>query len=563
MKESGARVMETENTTRVCLSLCEPRAAALCDSMRRADPRADLLELRLDGFAAPDERQEIDNLCRCFDRLDSTVDEKLLARPLIFTLRPREQGGSSHLAQKERLELILRCVRAASAARVRCGSSFVKDFIDLELDAAEACARREAMTGETVCDWTQTICSFHDFNGVPENLEGILRRMKNTPARILKIAVAVQESVDGLMVFQLLRRNADEAVEQANSNERRELIALAMNDAGKWTRVLGVARGSFLTYAATGEMHTTAPGQTTVAELHDLYRIKRIDARTVVTGIIGAPVAHSLSPQMHNEAFAVRKLNYVYLPFQVADLSQFIKRFAARRTREIDFNLRGLSVTAPHKTRIIPYLDRVSQRAREIGAVNTITIEDGELCGDNTDAAGFLVPLCEKMSIERASVAVRGAGGAARAAVWSLRRAGARVTVFARRLEKAKALADEFGADAALLTADARFGKFDVIVNTTPLGTIGELINEAPARRAQLSGARLAYDLVYNPCETLFLREAAAAGVETLGGLQMLVEQAARQFEMWTNESAPRVEMLAAARAALGESEKAHNAEGE
>lgn len=563
MKESGARVMETGNTTRVCLSLCEPRAAALCDSMRRADSRADLLELRLDGFAAHDERQEIDNLCRRFECFDHAKDGKLLARPLIFTLRPKEQGGGSHLAPKERLELILRCVRAASAARLRIRSPFVKDFIDLELDAVEACAQQEAMTGETVCDWSQTICSFHDFNGVPENLEGILQRMKGTPARILKIAVAAQESVDGLAIFQLLRLNADEVDEKVSSKERHELIALAMNDAGKWTRVLGASRGSFLTYAATDHKCQTAPGQTTVAELHDLYRINRINKQTVVTGIIGSPVAHSLSPQMHNRAFAARKLNYIYLPFQVADLSQFIKRFITPRTREFNINLRGLSVTAPHKTAIIPYLDRVSRRAKEIGAINTITIEEGELCGDNTDAAGFIIPLHEKMSVERADVAVLGAGGAARAVVWSLSRAGAHVTVFARRLEKAKALADEFGTDAAPLTSDARFGKFDVIVNTTPLGTVGELVNESPARRAQLSGAHLAYDLVYNPHETLFLREAAAAGLETLGGLQMLVEQAAGQFEMWTNENAPRTEMLDAARAWLVESEKANDAEGE
>jgi shikimate dehydrogenase len=189
----------------------------------------------------------------------------------------------------------------------------------------------------------------------------------------------------------------------------------------------------------------------------------------------------------------------------------------------------------------------VKPSAREIGAVNTIVIEGDELHGYNTDAPAFISPLQSKIkNLRDARVAIIGAGGAARSALWSLRKEEARVVVFARRPDRAQALARNFDANAEHL-AGANFDGFDLVVNATPLGTRGDSETETPVVAAQLRGAHLAYDLVYNPTDTRFLREAAQAGCEVVGGLEMLVAQATAQFKLWTGEDAPLEVMRAAA----------------
>jgi shikimate dehydrogenase len=263
-----------------------------------------------------------------------------------------------------------------------------------------------------------------------------------------------------------------------------------------------------------------------------------INERTLVTGLVGSPVSHSLSPRIHNSAFAALGLDAVYIPFDVADVSDFIIRLTRPSTREFSWSLRGLSVTAPHKTTVMPCLDWIEKTAREIGAVNTVVIEGDELRGYNTDAAAAIKPLEGLLNLRGARVAVIGAGGAARALLWSLREAGARTTVFARDVERARAAARNFGAETARIEG-ASFDGFDLVVNATPLGTRGEREDETAATASQLRGARVAYDLVYNPRETRFLREASAAGCTTVGGLAMLVAQAAAQFKLWTGTDAP------------------------
>jgi shikimate dehydrogenase len=180
-------------------------------------------------------------------------------------------------------------------------------------------------------------------------------------------------------------------------------------------------------------------------------------------------------------------------------------------------------------------------------------VEDGALSGYNTDAGAFIRPLETKVSnLSRARVAVLGAGGAASAALWSLRQVGASVTLFARDGAKGRALAEKFDAGWKDLF-DASFAGYDAVVNATPVGTARHFDEQTLATAEQLRGARLAYDLVYNPTDTRFLREARAAGCETLGGLAMLVAQAVDQFELWTGETAPEDVMYEAARKALAQ----------
>jgi shikimate dehydrogenase len=196
-------------------------------------------------------------------------------------------------------------------------------------------------------------------------------------------------------------------------------------------------------------------------------------------------------------------------------------------------------------------LDWIDPVAEGIGAVNTIVVHNEELHGYNTDARGVIKPLAEKFGeLRGAHCAVLGAGGAARGVLWGLQQESAELTIFARNNERAAILAKEFDVGFEPL-AEARFDGFDVVINTTPLGTFGEFETETAATARQLGGARLVYDLVYNPTETLFLREAKDAGCETLGGLSMLIAQGAEQFKLWTGADGPEDVMWEAAERAL------------
>ncbi|HLL75557.1 MAG TPA: shikimate dehydrogenase [Pyrinomonadaceae bacterium] len=501
---------------RLCVPAAAERAGDLPAAVARAARLADLVELRLDYLE--DDRE----LRAARDYLHTLLRDRPL--PLVLTLRPAEQGGRRELTTAARLDFW-----SALARDLRERQTRPPDFVDLELDLLEDRAHSERL--RELRDGCPVICSHHAFAGPLPELEPLYERMAATGARVLKIAVAAHDAIDCLPVLRLLERAR---------RDGRALVALAMSDAGLLTRVLGPARGAFLAYAAADEASATAPGQASAEDLRGLYRFDRLGAATQICGLVGSPVAHSLSPQIHNAAFAALGLDAVYIPFEVRDLRAFMRRMIDPRTRELDWRLRGLSVTAPHKSGIIDALDSVDESAREIGAVNTILIEDdNELRGYNTDADAALAPLAGLVELREASAAVLGAGGAARAVLRALRLAGARSTVFARDEERARAAARKFGASLRQLSG-ARFGDFDLVVNTTPLGTRGGRESQTAATAEQLRGARAAYDLVYNPAETRFMREARAAGCPVVvGGLPMLVAQAAAQFELWTGRPAP------------------------
>ncbi len=506
--------MKETNQPRICVPVCERYARDLPQAIARAAQVADIIELRLDYL----EPAELEATMRDLPQL-----LRACAHPVILTLRSREQGGHCELNIDERFAF-WRNYFSRDDARA--------DFADIELDLVFGCMKEQKL------DWSRVICSHHDFVGVPQDLEKIYERMVATPARILKIAVQADEITDCLPIFHLLQRAR---------REGREMIAIAMGEAGIATRILAPSRRAFLTYGAQDEAHQTAPGQISAKDLRDLYRVHQLNERTEITGIIGAPVAHSVSPHMHNAAFAARNVDAVYVPFEVRNLKVFIRRMAHPYTRELEWNLRGLSVTAPHKSEVIEHLDWIEPAAHEIGAVNTIVFEDDALHGYNTDAGAFLAPLKNMVGdLRDARCAIIGAGGASRGVLCSLRHAGANATVFARNEARAQKLAEQFAAGARKLDS-ANFKNFDVVINATPLGTRGTSENETPATASQLEGASIAYDLVYNPHETCFLREARRAGCKVIGGLPMLVGQAAAQFELWTKETAPHDIMREAA----------------
>jgi 3-dehydroquinate dehydratase/shikimate dehydrogenase len=351
--------------------------------------------------------------------------------------------------------------------------------------------------------------------------------MASLPAAVVKIATQANRISDCLRIFDLIE----------HANGRKPVIALAMGLPGLMTRALSLSRGAMLTFGSLRRGAESAAGQPTVAELRDLYRVKQISRDSEIFGVMGNPVGHSRSPLMHNAALKALNRNGVYLPFEVDDVGSFICGFVHPKTKILDWNLRGLSVTIPHKLAVIPYLDFIDATARSVGAVNTIVIKEDELHGYNTDVAGAMRPLDEMIDVRGARVAVIGAGGSARAICYGLSQRGAGVTIYARELKKAQPLADEFKTRLAQL--DSFSGGADVVINCSPVGMSGHSEGRSLIKAESLEGVKLVYDLIYAPEETALLGEAKRAGCRTLGGLAMLVGQAAEQFRLWTGLEAP------------------------
>lgn len=279
--------------------------------------------------------------------------------------------------------------------------------------------------------------------------------------------------------------------------------------------------------------------------------------RTFNLGLIGHPLGHSLSPKIHIAALKACGLqgNYSLFPIQPDD-RQGLKDLLVRvRSGEIH----GLNITIPHKQTVIPFLDELTQTARAIGAVNTIYLREDKLIGDNTDASGFLIDLKKILADDRskivnrkpllskveASAIVLGAGGSARAVVYALLSDGWNVTIAARRLEQAQALADSFTNCQLQITnfinlPTFQFSTFNLIVNTTPLGMYPNMEQSPLPENVMLPPDVIVYDLVYNPLETKLVREAKAKSCHAVTGLGMLIEQAALSFELWTGYNPPR-----------------------
>lgn len=256
------------------------------------------------------------------------------------------------------------------------------------------------------------------------------------------------------------------------------------------------------------------------------------DAKTVLHAVFGHPVGHSLSPAMHNRAFKELGLNCVYLAFDVTDIGAAMD---AVRT----LSMRGASITIPHKLKVMDHLDEVDETARKIGAVNTVINEGGRLLGRNTDGLGAVKAIGEKTSISGKRLLLLGSGGAARAVAHAAKIAGASVSIAHRPedREEAYTLAGEVGAGVLPLSA-AHETSCDIAVNATPLGMAPD-VDATPVSDAFFKPEMVVMDVVYNPLETRFLREAKSKGCSTVDGAAMFVYQGVAQFELWTGMKAP------------------------
>ena len=257
-----------------------------------------------------------------------------------------------------------------------------------------------------------------------------------------------------------------------------------------------------------------------------------IDGRTELYGIIGNPIRHSLSPMIHNGAFKRLGWNAVYLAFEVKNLEE-----ALRGIREL--GVRGVSVTHPFKTEVIPFLDKVEKLAKKIGAVNTIVHRGGRLIGYNTDCDGALEALEEKMELRWKKVVLLGAGGAARAIGFGLKKRDCQLIIANRSRDRGEALSRElkchFKPMSSLVKMKAGELEADVVINATSLGMVPRE-RETPLPKKLLRKGMMVMDIVYEPLQTKLLREAKEKGCLTINGLEMLVRQGVAQFMIWTGK---------------------------
>ncbi len=546
----------------VCVSVCAKTAAELIENIKRAEELADLIEVRFDCLEDSEFGSALEKMA-----------ELRCEKPFLATFRPKNEHSRIIPAKikyenDEARELHLKY----SGARVR-GWLDILDlenvkYIDFERDI-QGCLYwdclmmefaksqdekteilRERLLGKI--GKRKLIFSEHYFEKEKVDLEETYRELTVDEkhkegsqefgifySAIIKIAVQTDDISESLELWNLLKKA---------KTENRELIPIAMGEAGKWTRILGLAYGAPMTYASLEAGKEVAPGQISAEDLRDIYRVRELNEETEIYGVIGDAIAHSLSPQMQNAAFKAAGLNAVLVPFEVKDLDSFITRFLP----ESGLNIKGFAVTIPHKQAIMKYLDEIDETAQKIGAVNTVKIAGGKLYGYNTDAAGFIAPLKNTYGkLRGAKASILGAGGAARACIYALQKDGVEVTVFARDPIKAKPLARDFGVEIMRLPI-TDYQLPAIVINTTPLGTKGELEEMSVIGAGGFVNVSLAYDLVYNPSMTRFMREAKTAGVPLIvGGVEMLAAQGAEQFEIWTGRKAPKQEMEAALRKKL------------
>ncbi len=267
-----------------------------------------------------------------------------------------------------------------------------------------------------------------------------------------------------------------------------------------------------------------------------------IDQNTELYGVVGNPIGHSLSPAMHNAAFSASGKNAIYLAFETRDVDGCIRGIRA-------FGIRGVSVTLPYKSAVIPFLDEVDGFAKRIGAVNTVANKQGRLVGYNTDAKGALKALEEKIELPGKRCLIIGAGGTARAIGFMLRDHGVYLSISNRSNGRGKDLARSLGCPFVPLK-EAKGIQADLLIQTTPVGMYPHE-DRCIISPDVLSEGMVVMDIIYNPLETMLLKIARARGCLTIDGLGMFIHQGAEQFRLWTGLEAPIHAMARAVEEAL------------
>jgi len=480
----------------------------IAEHERLAEEGIKLVELRLD-----------------FLRREPDLSRLIPTRPsaTVITARRKQDGGLWQETEEKRLMLL----RSAIATE--------PEFVDLEVDIAD----QIPPFGKT-----RRIISYHNLETMPANLEALHREMSAKKPYFIKIAVTPKSFAEMHRFLDFVRQKNEEAKKLGEKGVR--VIGICMGEMGKAARILSKRFGMPYTYTTFSADRIIAPGMLVYKELLDLYRYDQIDGETSIFGLIGNPVGHSLSPLVHNRAFAEQNFNAVYVPFQIedTDVDDFI-RLAP------EFGVRGISVTIPHKVAVINHLTKADPAVEKIGACNTIVFRQaGERVGYNTDYIAAITGievayggnvLDEESVLKNKSALVLGSGGAGMALAYGLVQRGAMVTVTDINAERAVELSKHLGCEYVLWDMRESM-RVDIVVNCTPVGMYPK-INETPYSRSSLRSSMLVFDAVYNPEHTLLIKSAQEKGCKIVTGVEMFVGQACYQFKLFTGEKASASKM--------------------
>lgn len=482
---------------RVCVAVAAASGAEMVERAENLVRDNPFLEFRLDYLKNP--AQGLAALKRFL-----TYRPECIA---VATCRRAVNGGKFRGSVAAQLSLL------AKAAAAGCQA------VDVEMQTASAVKPAELAKLHARA---AIVLSYHDFRGT-KKLDETFANMRKFPADYYKLVSTANSLYDNVLMMKFLERHGS----------THPLVGLCMGEHGVISRILGVRAGSAFTFASAQPGEETAPGQISAAVLRSVYRIEQVDAATRVYGVAGNPVAQSLSPRMMNAAFRRENVNAVYVALWAKALDDLLLCIQ-------EIPVHGVSVTMPFKQAILPHLDNSDVPSQKIGACNTLVrAADGKLYGFNTDMAGVIVAIEQRVALSGLKVLVLGAGGAARAAVFGLRQRGAEVWILNRTPAKAQKLARQAQAK-TIKRADLKKLQFDLIINATPLGMGGN--TQSPLTQQEIT-ARYVMDMVYRPLETRFLQLARAAGAQIIPGIDMFVHQGARQFEIWTGKPAPVPEM--------------------
>ncbi len=508
---------------RVCVAIAATNPADLVQKADVAVRENPFVEFRLDYLPKP---------ALGLQKLKTFVEYHPEAL-IVATCRRVANGGKFRGTIASQVEIL------AKAAQQGC------HLVDVELETA---AQLKPGDFKKLRLSANLILSYHDYRGT-KKLEETFAKMREYPADFFKIVTTANSLNDNVIFMKFLEKYS----------HQHSLVGFCMGEQGIISRLLCVRAGSQFTFASASPGEETGAGQIAARTLRETYRIDQVDAATRVYGVVGDPVAHSLSPIMLNTAFRRENVNALYLALHAKTLDDMM---ACVR----DIPISGFSVTMPYKEEILKHLSKTDPLTTKIGACNTVVRgQDGKLFGFNTDVAGVVRPLEIRIRLQGAKILVLGAGGSARAAVFGLKERGAEVYILNRTPGPAQTLAKQARAKAINRTMLKKM-QFDVIINATPVGMEG---NRDPLPISEDDfNARYFFEMVYTPAETKMVKIARARGLHVILGSEMFVQQGARQFETWTGKPAPVIEMqrvveYALAQRAAAKAEKANGKKAE
>jgi 3-dehydroquinate dehydratase / shikimate dehydrogenase len=462
------------------------------------------------------------------DYINGEVNVKRLVAdrpcPVVITCRRAADGGKFQGTEEQR-QLLLRTAIVEGV-----------EYVDIEDDIAGMIPR----FGKT-----KRMVSLHDFRKTPENLEEIHRRLSGFDPDIVKIAVMANHPHDNLRILRMIRQS------------KVPTVGIGMGDIGIPTRILAGKFGSPITYATFHHERAMAPGQLTFQQMTEVFNYDKINADTEVYGVVADPIAHSLSPLIHNAAFQHFGMNKVYIPFRVPreDLSRFIDE-------AVQLGIRGLSITIPHKEEVIKKLTEVDVAVKSIGASNTVVFDGQKRIGYNTDYRAAMNSLDDTLRSEgnveqktenllRGKTAlVLGAGGAGKAVIYGLTRRGAQVVISDGLQRQAVTMAKNFNCRSVEWNARHTVGA-DLLFNCTPIG-MHPNVDESPYDKHHLRPSMIVFDAVYNPENTLLIKEARSRNCTVITGIDMFVRQACLQCKLFTDQEGPAEVMRETIRRAIG-----------